>query len=155
MQSNTITAEVIQRLVRAVINRHTETRDYERAKVALIALGLYDEAIERIAVAARIERWRRQCNAVVAYKERVHSDEWFQLKIDKQTEEKLEDWIIGKSIGVIKEGMLIVVANGVSIPVMPKEYAEIVVFDSFDGVFKLAYADDTNEMVISQFVRRR
>lgn len=150
-QLDTIATETIKRLVRTVSSRYTESADYQRAKSILTGMGLYDDTLRYTAAQARFERWRRQCNAVVSQRERYYSNQWLQLKTHNETDEKLANWIIGKSIGSIQNGMLVVVLRGVSIPTMPKEYAEVATFYSLDGKFTLACNDDMSAMAIDAF----
>lgn len=144
---------MINRLARIVLCKYSTTADYERAMSILIDLGLYDGALRYAATQARVQRWQRQCNTVVSQKERQYSETWFRLKLHKETDEKLEDWIIGKSVGVMQRGLLVVTLNDVAIPVMPKEYAQLMTFYSFDGKFTLVCDDATDEMMIATFTR--
>lgn len=112
------------------------------------------EDVEREAELLRMRRWWQQCNTVVSQKERALSSEWFFLAVHKEIDDELEDWIVGKTIGTVQNEMLVVELNGSNIPVMRHNYASMMPFESFDGIFTLKRNDDSCSMTIGTFKRK-
>jgi hypothetical protein len=120
----------------------------------LAGFSALTEEVRQEAELLRMRRWWQQCNTVVSQKERLLSGEWFLLAVHKETTAKLEDWIVGKTIGAIQNQRLTVELHGNTIPVMRHEYASMLPFESFDGFFTLKRSEDGRTMAVDAFQRR-
>lgn len=153
ISTDKLTGDKIEQIIKVVQSTYTEPADFERAKEVLSALGIYVEDMRIRAERGRFDRWRWQCNAVVSHVERIHSEEWFLMKPTPEGKQKLEDWIVGKTIGPVQKGELVVELNGEPIPVMMRQHAEAMEFWSLDGIFTLKYDGAAKTMVIGSFHR--
>jgi hypothetical protein len=157
ISTDKLTGDRVRQIIKVVQSSYTEPADFERAKEVLLALGIYVEDMRIRAERGRFDRWRWQCNAIVSHVERIHSKEWFDAKTRTEDVQKdvwkLEDWILGKTIGHVQKGELVVELNGEGIPVMLREHAEVMKFWSLDGTFTLKYDDVAKTMIIGSFQR--
>lgn len=150
-QTERATKAEIQRLTAVVCSRYSSAHDYECAIVKLRELGGITDEIDQQATHGRILRWKDQCNSVLSQKVREYRYAWSELSAQHETDVRFEDWLIGKTVGVLQDDILVVDLAGKTIPVMRRTQAELMEFQLLYGRFRVACTADGKEMVISSF----
>lgn len=143
-------AEVL-RLATVACCQYSNPNDYHKAMSRLKELSeLTDNIVERARL-GRFLRWKAMCNTVVSQKVREYRYRWLGLSAQRETEDRFEEWLMGKPIGVLQDGMLVIDSAGEMMPVMDRTQAEWMEFQTLGGRFRLACDTKAGVMIVSTF----
>jgi hypothetical protein len=151
---NPVTDSEVRRLILVVCSPYSKSEDYHQAMSKLVELNKLTDDLYARAILQRTYRRKAQCNAVVSHRVRQLTREWQGARSRHETESSFEDWIVGKSVGKVQQGWLVVDVDGRFITVMERRHAEQMLFRTIHGQFKLAYDARTCEMLVCTFTCR-
>jgi hypothetical protein len=143
---------IIERAYSVALNKYSTPEQQDVALQVLAFYQLLTESVLEDARRAKYQSWIDLCCLVIREKERELSKEWFDLRLDHETELELPEWITGKVVCNVQDGRLIINLRGRDMVLMNTDVAASQVYESLDGTFRLRYVADANTMVIDQFV---
>lgn len=150
-ETKEMTDNEARRLINVVCSPYTTAEEYHLSMSRLVEGKRLTDEIYSLAIQQRTYRQAAQCNVAVTTDVRQLVKEWQQARSNRETEDDLANWIIGKPVGSVKQGWLHVEMNGQPVPIMECRHAEKMSFQMIDGHFRLTYDATTLAMTVDAF----
>jgi len=126
----------------------------EDRQAAVRKLATFFYAIKRELRYAAIQEYFDRCNTILSQCTRQFASDHFMSRIHHETEQTLEQWLVGAVIGTIEDTFVIVTLYGKRIKLMDYRIATMMRVHSLGYSFTLRCDLDKKEVIINSVCMR-